>query len=137
MYDLVMIAIFLQAILKHIEFVFIHVFIHGYCDFIAKQQYFFCQRQASSPYSTFNYFLPTDCSEPPTPANGKVDIPGNTTYGQKATFSCLPGYDLLGHMNVSCAENGQWSGSANCIIKGDVTIQHTPIRQHGDISRCR
>ena len=63
-------------------------------------------------------FLPTDCGELSIPANGKVVIPGNTTYGQTARFFCSPGYDLQGHKNVSCEENGKWSGAANCTIKG-------------------
>ena len=70
--------------------------------------------------STFiiTLLLLTDCDELHTPVNGKVDVPGGTTYGQTAKYSCLPGYDLQGQANVACMDNGLWSGTATCTIKG-------------------
>ena len=85
---------------------------------------FVSEKDNASTVSLIVFLLP-DCGQLPIPTGGRVDIPGNTTYGQIATYSCLPGYDIQGRVNLSCEESGKWSGSANCIIKGDVT--QTPI----------
>ena len=53
-----------------------------------------------------------DCSALSNPANGQVSHPGGTTFGQTATYSCNPGYTLVGDITRTCQATGQWSGDA-------------------------
>ena len=44
------------------------------------------------------------------PANGQVSHTAGMTFGQTATYSCNPGYKLVGDINCTSA-TGVWSGS--------------------------
>ena len=48
------------------------------------------------------------CPDLMDPANGKVTISGNSD-GDSATYSCDPGYELVGTETVICQSDGQWS----------------------------
>ncbi|CAH1263509.1 CSMD3 [Branchiostoma lanceolatum] len=50
------------------------------------------------------------CSSLLAPVYGSVRAPGNT-YGDTATISCEPGYELIGDSIRTCEASGLWSGS--------------------------
>ncbi|XP_066283044.1 sushi, von Willebrand factor type A, EGF and pentraxin domain-containing protein 1-like [Branchiostoma lanceolatum] len=50
------------------------------------------------------------CSSLLAPVYGSVRAPGNT-YGDTATISCEPGYELIGDSVRTCEASGLWSGS--------------------------
>ena len=54
---------------------------------------------------------PVECDELGAPHKGQVVLGGRSP-GSKATFSCRPGYQLVGNPTRRCQNNGQWSGSA-------------------------
>ena len=63
--------------------------------------------------SVHNVFLLStvvDCDTLSDPANGQVSTSG-TTFGQTATYSCNPGYNLVGDNTRACQATGNWSGS--------------------------
>ena len=47
------------------------------------------------------------CPDLEDPANGKVMMTGNSD-GDTATYSCDPGYELVGTETVICYSDGQW-----------------------------
>ena len=58
-----------------------------------------------------------DCGTLSNPANGQVSHPKGTTVGQRANYSCDPGYILMmedsTHINPrTCRADGLWSGVA-------------------------
>ena len=56
--------------------------------------------------------LTVDCGNLTAPANGSVTHTAGTTFGQKATYSCNTGYNLVGDSTHTCQASGNWSGSA-------------------------
>ena len=48
------------------------------------------------------------CGRLDAPENGKVVISG-TTPGSITTYSCNPGFDLVGVSKRTCQNNGEWS----------------------------
>ena len=61
-------------------------------------------------------FLAVKCGNLPNPRFGRVDMTGNTV-GSTATYSCLPGYTLVGTSTRTCQTSGQWSGVAPVCIR--------------------
>ena len=60
------------------------------------------------------YIFPStvvDCRDLTAPANGRVDHPDGTTFGETATYSCNTGYNLVGNSTRMCEAAGVWSGS--------------------------
>ena len=59
------------------------------------------------------FFLLTvvDCGTLTNPANGQVSHTAGTTFGETATYSCDPGYNLVGGNTRMCQATGNWSGS--------------------------
>ena len=51
-----------------------------------------------------------DCGYLDAPENGTVSVSG-TTYNLVATYSCDPGYGLIGDAMRTCLATGNWSGS--------------------------
>ena len=64
------------------------------------------------PYSTLSVvFLSTaECPDLTDPANGMVVMAGNLV-GNTATYTCDPGFALVGAPTVTCQANGMWSDS--------------------------
>lgn len=57
------------------------------------------------------------CPDLPDPANGRVELSGNT-FGATATYRCISGYRLLGEKTRTCQQNGVWSGEEpRCVRK--------------------
>ena len=53
-----------------------------------------------------------DCGNLTNPTNGQVSTStGRTTFAQTATYSCDPGYNLVGSTQRTCQATGVWSGS--------------------------
>ncbi|XP_019850127.1 PREDICTED: CUB and sushi domain-containing protein 3-like [Amphimedon queenslandica] len=50
------------------------------------------------------------CGQLPNPRNGRVTLTG-TTAGSLAVYTCRRGFRLVGNVQRSCQNNGQWSGS--------------------------
>ena len=66
-----------------------------------------------------------DCSTLPDPANGSVSHTTGTTFGQTATYSCNPGYNLVGDCTRVCQATTVWSGSApTCQCMLLLKLQH-------------
>ena len=63
-------------------------------------------------HDVFLLLTPVDCGTLTHPANGHVSHTGGTTLGQTATYSCNPGYNLVGDSSRKCQATGVWSGSA-------------------------
>ena len=53
-----------------------------------------------------------DCNNLTDPDNGQVTLTAGTTFGQNATYSCDPGYNLVGDSTRTCQATREWSGSA-------------------------
>lgn len=53
----------------------------------------------------------TDCGDLSRPENGMLTLPGGTTYGQTAVFSCQTGYLATGPSELICESDGSWSRS--------------------------
>ncbi|XP_066954773.1 P-selectin [Macrobrachium rosenbergii] len=51
------------------------------------------------------------CPEIEAPIHGEVQLSGRRA-GDTATFTCEPGYYMMGTKTISCALGGQWSGKA-------------------------
>ena len=64
-----------------------------------------------------------DCGTLTSPTNGQVNQTAGTTFGQTATYSCDPGYNLVGDDTRICQASGVWSGSEpNC--QGMLLLEH-------------
>ena len=72
-----------------------------------------------------------DCDALPNPANGRVSHATGTKLGQTATYSCDPGYNLVGDSTRKCQATGVWSGSApTCHIHACVYTVRTQCVKH-------
>ena len=52
-----------------------------------------------------------DCGSLDDPENGRVLL-STTLFGSAATYECDTGFNLIGDMERTCQENGQWTGGA-------------------------
>ncbi|XP_064626661.1 protein lev-9-like [Lineus longissimus] len=83
-----------------------------------------------------------------TPANGTIEIPGNTEYGAIVTYSCDSGFELInGNKARQCQPNARWSGQAPLCKKlscnlpekpwhGNLQIYHDPTKGNFGIFTC-
>ena len=55
--------------------------------------------------------ITVQCSTLPDPSNGRVSQQGNNP-GDRASYTCNSGYELVGQSTRTCQNNGQWSGDA-------------------------
>ena len=58
----------------------------------------------------FFLFTVVDCDALTNPANGQVSHTARTRFGETATYSCDPGYTLVGGSTRICQATGNWSG---------------------------
>ena len=59
-----------------------------------------------------NSYIAVDCGNPdPSDPNGSLDV-SSTTLGSEATYSCNPGFTLVGTEVAVCQADGQWSSQA-------------------------
>ncbi|XP_053408096.1 sushi, von Willebrand factor type A, EGF and pentraxin domain-containing protein 1-like [Mercenaria mercenaria] len=68
-----------------------------------------------------------DCGDLSRPDNGLVSLPGGTTYGQTALFSCQTGYLPTGPTELQCTEDGIWNGSPPACQHADCGILSDPM----------
>lgn len=79
-----------------------HTYIHHVCKHAAK---------------------PVECDDLGAPYKGQVVLGGRSP-GSKATYSCSPGYQLVGSSTRICQNNGQWSGSTPfCRSKNSISTR--------------
>jgi hypothetical protein len=62
---------------------------------------------------------PVDCGGLPAPGQGSVSTAAGTTFGATATYSCEPGYGIVGGASRTCQASGNWSGNAPTCAPGD------------------
>lgn len=73
---------------------------------------------------TFFCSMPPDCTTLSI-TSGSVEAPKGTTYGEVAIASCDEGYSLQGTAFITCNDDGTWSSSPTCLIKGTCVLQFT------------
>ena len=59
---------------------------------------------------TTSTFTVVDCGTLNDPSNGQVTLNG-TTFWSVATYTCDPGFNIVGDMKRICQANGTWSGN--------------------------
>ena len=59
-------------------------------------------------YSYVFVLIAVSCRHLIDPTNGTVMMTGNLE-GDTATFTCSPGFELVGAETVTCQDDGQWS----------------------------
>ena len=65
--------------------------------------------------------MAVDCST--LNATTNVNHPNGTTFGQTATYSCDPGYNLVGNSTRMCQADGVWSGNEpTCMSESNLTL---------------
>ncbi|ESO90432.1 hypothetical protein LOTGIDRAFT_164015 [Lottia gigantea] len=80
-----------------------------------------------------------DCGSPNIPVYGEV-ILTNTTEGSIASFKCPPNFLLIGQVNQTCLDTGQWSGKApvceySCPVpkvSSHLVVQPEPVKHMSD-----
>lgn len=55
--------------------------------------------------------IASDCGPLFSPTNGMVDTSG-TEYGDTATYTCMPGFTIIGQATRTCDTSGVWTGVA-------------------------
>ena len=68
--------------------------------------------RCSNLHNIFLILTAVDCGNLTDPVNGSVNHTTGTSLGQTATYSCDPGYNLVGDSPRTCQATGNWSGSA-------------------------
>ena len=78
-----------------------------------------------------------ECPNLSNPSNGRVDQRGNRP-GDRASYTCDSGYELVGLSSRICQNNGQWSGDApTCESKSfSITTECISLRFNVSIVRC-
>ncbi len=61
---------------------------------------------------TLIFFTAVNCGALTDPMNGAVDTPSGTTFMNTATYTCDPGYTVMGTTSRICQDNAMWSSSA-------------------------
>ena len=64
--------------------------------------------------------LAVDCGFLEAPKSSRVSLSG-TVVNSIATYSCFPGYELVGDETRICSTNGQWAGQAP-FCKGQLAV---------------
>ena len=65
---------------------------------------------------------PRSCGPLTDPRNGSVSLAGPPSFGQVASYSCKPGFVLIGEGSRRCAEDARWSGAApSCECSPDLS----------------
>ena len=53
-----------------------------------------------------------DCEPPPPIAHGNATYNGTAVESSYATYTCDPGYDLIGSTNRKCLISSEWDGES-------------------------
>ena len=62
------------------------------------------------------HFASVKCGEPVAPVHARRDPPTGTLFnpGSNRTFTCRPGFTIIGSATVTCQNNGSWSELPIC-----------------------
>ena len=75
---------------------------------------------------------PVSCGALSAPEHARVSTPEGTALGQRAEYSCEPGYELQGETARECQPNGGWSAAApSC---KPVSCGSLPAPEHGAVA---
>lgn len=77
---------------------------------------------------------PIVCGNLTDPANGEVNTPGGTAFGNEAVYQCDLGYVLNGPSSRLCKTNGSWTGSEPVCNAVDCGFLGNPCNGEVDIS---
>lgn len=70
------------------------------------------------------------CQRLGNPTNGRVLLT-DTSVGSVATYTCFPGFRLVGNQRRTCQTNGQWTGSTpTCSGKAMLTVMIAYTSKH-------
>lgn len=73
------------------------------------------------------------CEAPSNPINGKVIYNGLSS-GSNSTYTCLPGFRLVGPTVRTCGHGGTWAGSPpSCRARKCPPVQSTPTPPHSRV----
>ena len=62
--------------------------------------------------------MTSDCGTPTDIENGVFDQPDNTLVDAEVTYSCNPGYSLVGKATVTCQDDtGTWTTAPGCELR--------------------
>ena len=70
-----------------------------------------------------------DCGGLDNPLNGQVTLTG-TEFGSFATYECNAGFNLVGNVERTCQESGDWSGTDPVCTSQRVCIQTAATRNN-------
>ena len=74
------------------------------------------QQKFQTEFSIF--IVAIDCGRLQNPPFGRVELAG-TVINQRATYTCIPGYVLIGNRVRICLINGRWSGETPACRLGE------------------
>ncbi len=61
---------------------------------------------------TLIFFTAVNCGALTDPMNGMVDTSSGTTFMNTATYTCNPGFTVMGDATRMCQDNAMWNSSA-------------------------
>ncbi|XP_068090442.1 sushi, von Willebrand factor type A, EGF and pentraxin domain-containing protein 1 isoform X2 [Hyperolius riggenbachi] len=75
---------------------------------------------------------PVSCGQPPELENGVVESKTGDVFEDEVTYSCKPGYKLVGNPKRVCQSNKQWYSESvpTCVL---LSCEKPPPLMHGDV----
>lgn len=84
-----------------------------------------CMHVYTSNTVTYSiFFIANYCGEPVAVENGYISHSSGVVFGSFVTFTCFPGFSLLGSANITCQAN-QWTSRPQCVCKSPYSLFRT------------